>query len=116
MELRWQDFDGADAAADGDYQAHWADLEAVLRSLPVHFKASDQAGIQGSVIFDPVGTNDFIKTRSSLEREEPVLPCAVDRLELLLTEGAGRAVPRSRRPERWLRHVVHVRSKPPTQP
>jgi hypothetical protein len=62
MELRWQDFDGADAAADGDYQAHWADLEAVLRSLPVHFKASDHPGIQGSVIFDPVGTNDFIKT------------------------------------------------------
>ncbi|MCA1853258.1 MAG: hypothetical protein LC647_12920 [Beggiatoa sp.] len=62
MELRWNDFNGADAAADGNYRRHWAELEEVLRSMPVHLKASDQAGIQGSVIFDPVGTNDFIKT------------------------------------------------------
>ena len=29
--------------------------------MPVFLKASDQAGIQGSLIFDPVGTNEYIK-------------------------------------------------------
>jgi hypothetical protein len=30
--------------------------------MPLHIKASDQAGIQGNPIFDPVGTNEYIKT------------------------------------------------------
>jgi hypothetical protein len=29
--------------------------------MPLHLKASDQAGIQGNPIFDPVGTNEYIK-------------------------------------------------------
>ncbi|GAX34769.1 hypothetical protein NIES3585_07710 [Nodularia sp. NIES-3585] len=29
--------------------------------MPLHIKASDQAGIQGNPIFDPVGTNEYIK-------------------------------------------------------
>lgn len=29
--------------------------------MPLHIKASDQAGIQGNAIFDPVGTNEYIK-------------------------------------------------------
>jgi hypothetical protein len=32
----------------------------VLSSMPLHLKASDQAGIQGRAIFDPVGTNQHI--------------------------------------------------------
>lgn len=30
--------------------------------MPLHIKASDQVGIQGNPIFDPVGTNEYIKT------------------------------------------------------
>ena len=30
--------------------------------MPLHIKASDQAGIQGNPIFDPVGTNEYVKT------------------------------------------------------
>jgi hypothetical protein len=30
--------------------------------MPLHIKASDQAGIQGNSIFDPVGTNEYIKS------------------------------------------------------
>ena len=33
--------------------------------MPLHIKASDQAGIQGRPIFDPVGTNEFIKSELS---------------------------------------------------
>lgn len=29
--------------------------------MPLHLKASDQAGLQGNPIFDPVGTNEYIK-------------------------------------------------------
>ena len=29
--------------------------------MPLHLKASDQAGLQGNLIFDPVGTNEHIK-------------------------------------------------------
>jgi len=29
--------------------------------MPLHVKASDQAGLQGNLIFDPVGTNEYIK-------------------------------------------------------
>jgi len=36
-------------------------IEEVLRNLPLHLKASDQKGKQGSPIFDPVGTNSSIK-------------------------------------------------------
>ncbi|MBC6421058.1 MAG: hypothetical protein GDA43_25880 [Hormoscilla sp. SP5CHS1] len=30
--------------------------------MPLHLKASSQAGLQGYPIFDPVGTNEYIKT------------------------------------------------------
>lgn len=29
--------------------------------MPLHLKASDQSGLQGKPIFDPVGTNEYIK-------------------------------------------------------
>jgi len=32
-----------------------------VKSMPLHFKASDQARKQGQPIFDPVGTNEYIK-------------------------------------------------------
>ena len=35
---------------------------AVVAQTPLHVKASDQKGKQGSLIFDPVGTNEYLKT------------------------------------------------------
>jgi hypothetical protein len=51
----------------GDFIAHhlaaeWAEVEGVLSAMPLNLKASDQAGKQGTPIFDPVGTNAHIET------------------------------------------------------
>lgn len=63
MRTQHVDFNGADALLAGDYADEWATVQAALDDLPVHLKASDQAGIQGNLIFDPVGTNAAIKDR-----------------------------------------------------
>ncbi len=62
MRLEITDFNAAAAVLAGSYTREWAGLEAVLRAMPLHLKASDQAGIQGRPIFDPVGTNEHIST------------------------------------------------------
>src|SRR5690348_2978616 len=48
------DFNSAETVFSGQLQAEWEELESVLRAMPLHVKASDQAGIQGRAIFDPV--------------------------------------------------------------
>lgn len=55
------DFNHADAVIDSTFHREWEELTRVLKKLPLHLKASDQAGIQGSPIFDPVGTNENIR-------------------------------------------------------
>jgi len=37
------------------------EIMTVVASTPLHIKKSDQAGKQGSFIFDPVGTNNHIE-------------------------------------------------------
>ncbi|MCL6751883.1 restriction endonuclease [Nostoc sp. CCCryo 231-06] len=44
------------------YQNEWHEIITTLTRMPLHIKASDQAGIQGNAIFDPVGTKEYIKT------------------------------------------------------
>lgn len=61
MLVEYEDFNGAAELLAGDYAGVWGDVEAVLRAMPLHLKASDQAGLQGNPIFDPVGTNAHIK-------------------------------------------------------
>ncbi|ADP34533.1 type-2 restriction enzyme BglII [Bacillus atrophaeus] len=39
----------------------WKEIEETLLKMPLHVKASDQASKVGSLIFDPVGTNQYIK-------------------------------------------------------
>jgi hypothetical protein len=60
MHIRYQDFNGAGQVVANGYQQEWMELENVLTSMPLHLKASDQAGILGRAIFDPVGTNQHI--------------------------------------------------------
>ena len=43
------------------FNPQWEELKGVLEAMPLHMKASDQAGKQGTPIFDPVGTNEAIK-------------------------------------------------------
>ena len=56
------DYNAASDIIAAGCQTEWTELERVLLALPVHLKASDQAGIQGHPIFDPIGTNDGIRT------------------------------------------------------
>jgi hypothetical protein len=59
------DFNGAEDIFSGALQTQWDELENVLRAMPLHVKASDQAGIKGRAIFDPVGTNHYLKSALS---------------------------------------------------
>ncbi|HLO86400.1 MAG TPA: restriction endonuclease [Nostocaceae cyanobacterium] len=47
---------------NNQYHNEWCEISNVLSEMSLHIKASDQAGIQGNPIFDPVGTNEYIKT------------------------------------------------------
>ncbi len=62
MDLVIHDFNDVSTALTGARDA-WLQLEAVLQQMPLHLKASDQSGIQGRAIFDPVGTNEYVKSR-----------------------------------------------------
>jgi hypothetical protein len=61
VQIQICDFNQADKLFTTQFGAAWADVEAVLTAMPLYLKESDQAGIQGSLIFDPVGTNAHIK-------------------------------------------------------
>jgi hypothetical protein len=61
MLIECADFNGAEGAFEEIYARQWAELEAILTRMPLHLKASDQSGKQGSPIFDPIGCNAYIK-------------------------------------------------------
>jgi hypothetical protein len=64
MKFVVADFNSADTfiASDQQLQSSWNELESVLDGMPLHTKDSDQKGIQGQHVFDPVGTNEHIKS------------------------------------------------------
>ena len=59
MDVIFTDFCGFDRSGKDD---EWCQMERALRNVPVYVKESDQADRIGSLIFDPVGTNEAIKT------------------------------------------------------
>lgn len=61
----WCDFNGAAEYFAGDGAAEWRDIEQVIAELPTCFQASDQAGIQGTPIFDPKATNLALTTMAA---------------------------------------------------
>jgi hypothetical protein len=61
MLLQTADFNRAETLIDASFRQEWKALRRVLEKMPLHLKASDQEGIQGAPIFDPVGTNEYIK-------------------------------------------------------
>lgn len=61
MLIKIVDFNGADELLNTSHSQQWIEIEQTLTSIPLHLKASDQNGKQGSTIFDPVGTNEAIK-------------------------------------------------------
>lgn len=61
MLLEVTDFNDAAEILAAPLAEQYQMLEHTLRDMPVQLKASDQAGKQGTPIFDPVGTNARIK-------------------------------------------------------
>jgi len=57
------DYNEADRIGKDECAREWREIELALKALPLYLKASDQAGRQGTAIFDPVATNAFIKGR-----------------------------------------------------
>lgn len=62
MRIENRDFNDAENFFSGNRQVLWNEISGVIADMPLHLKASDQSGKQGSLIFDPVGTNETIKT------------------------------------------------------
>lgn len=62
MDVQFTDYNGAEQVVSTSFRGQWESLHEVLRQMPLHLKGSDQAGIQGNAIFDPVGTNEYIST------------------------------------------------------
>src|SRR2546425_594144 len=54
MLIEIEDFNNAKAEIAAHCQAEWNELEQLLQGIPIHLKASDQAGKQGNPIFDPI--------------------------------------------------------------
>jgi len=63
MRLEFADFHGAKRVISQRFTSQWRSLQRILTRMPIHLKASDQAGIQGNAIFDPVGTNAHMSER-----------------------------------------------------
>ncbi len=74
MKLQTTDYNGAADLIQGPCAQEWEDLDAVLSALPLHLKASDQAGIQGKAIFDPIGTNSSIRSQLQGKRWTANIP------------------------------------------
>ena len=60
MLIKTTDYNNAQAVISAQFPNEWNELQQVLNAMPLHLKASDQAGKQGQAIFDPVGTNEHI--------------------------------------------------------
>ncbi|PID41508.1 MAG: restriction endonuclease [Proteobacteria bacterium] len=63
MDLRFKDYNSVSTLINKNYQNEWNQISRVLSDMPLHLKASDQAGLKGQAIFDPVGTNAYIKSK-----------------------------------------------------
>jgi hypothetical protein len=57
----WTDFNKAGELIEASFRNEWKEIRAFLRKMPLHVKASDQRGLQDTLIFDPKGANRYFK-------------------------------------------------------
>ncbi|MGB5593561.1 MAG: restriction endonuclease, partial [Crocosphaera sp.] len=74
MQIELTDFNDSDSLIKDQFRNEWTVIETILTSIPLHLKASSQSGIEGNPIFDPIGTNEFIKTELVKEGWHPNIP------------------------------------------
>jgi hypothetical protein len=65
MIIDIKDYNHAQDIVPSRYKKLWRKVEQVLDSMPLHLKASSQRGKVGAPIFDPIGTNQYIKDELS---------------------------------------------------
>ena len=63
MRILTSDYNGSTRVIETECRKEWTEVKSVLKEIPLHLKSSGQASIQGTTIFDPVGTNEAIKNR-----------------------------------------------------
>lgn len=63
MDIKITDYNDPDAILGATLAQEWQQVLTTIEKMPLHLKASDQKGRQGSLIFDPVGTNAYLKAR-----------------------------------------------------
>lgn len=68
------DFNGAEKLFSGEAAQEWEDLQQVLSASPLFLQSSDQAGRQGTPIFDPKATNAYLTTEASRAGWTPGIP------------------------------------------
>jgi len=65
MDFHLTDFNDASTYYAGDGAQEWAEIEDVIRRLPLYLQASDESGRRsGSPIFDPKATNAFLSAEA----------------------------------------------------
>ena len=74
MLIHYDDFNGAESLMKNRFAKEWEELESILRPAPLFLKASDQDGLNGSLIFDPVGTNEHLHTELTAKKWHANLP------------------------------------------
>ncbi len=63
MDIQITDFNHAGRVITGKFPRQWEAIASVLQDMSLHLKPSQQKGIEGTPIFDPVGTNAFMGER-----------------------------------------------------
>lgn len=85
MDVKISDYNDATSMFKGSLRREYATLVDILKGMPLHLKDSDQEGKTGSAIFNPVGTNSFIKDKLAGAEWGTNLPIP-DRFDFLGTD------------------------------
>lgn len=61
MEIQITDYNNAQSLFIDSFSSEWQEINTGVDRTVIHLKASDQRGLVGTPIFDPVGTNRTLK-------------------------------------------------------
>ncbi|WP_017305696.1 BglII/BstYI family type II restriction endonuclease [Spirulina subsalsa] len=61
MLIEYTDFNNQNEDLSRKFASEWMEVEQTLCSMPLYVKGSNQQGIKGNMVFDPIATNAYIK-------------------------------------------------------
>lgn len=74
MIIKYTGYNNAEQLLLTSFSQEWHEIYNTLTVMPLHLKPSDQQGKIGQPIFDPVGTNAYIKTELKKLGWKPNIP------------------------------------------